>query len=193
MIIRQTSLVEVRKTPQKGRGVFATQFIPEGTIFERAPVLVMPAKDFDGAQEETVLSHYMFEWGKNTVAVALGFGSLYNHSYSPNARYEDVSRQMKNYVAIRDIQPGEEVTINYNGDASSTEPVWFDVVENASETAATVKKTASAAGAKAKTSVRKNSRAKVDSTPSKAGKSGSSTARPAPVRNSKSKARRTST
>lgn len=192
MIIRQTSLIEVRKIPAKGRGVFATQFIAEGTIFERAPVLVMPAKDFDGAQEETVLSHYMFEWGKNTVAVALGFGSLYNHSYSPNARYEDVSRQMKNYVAIRDIQAGEEVTINYNGDASSTEPVWFDVVENTPQTAATVKKTAAGNSPKSTTSVRKNSRAKVEGASAKGGRSASVAAQPAPVRNSKSKARRTS-
>lgn len=130
MIIRQTSLIEVRKIPTKGRGIFATAFIPEGTVFERAPVLVMPAKEMNVDQENTVLSHYMFAWGKTTVAIALGFGSLYNHSYSPNARYEDVSGQMKNYIAIRDIQAGEEVTINYNGDANSTEAVWFDVIES---------------------------------------------------------------
>jgi len=133
MIIRQTSLIEVRKIPAKGRGIFATDFIPDGTVFERAPVLVMPAKEINVDQEDTVLSHYMFAWGKNTVAIALGFGSLYNHSYSPNARYEDVSGQMKNYIAIRDIQAGEEVTINYNGDANSKESVWFDVIENKGE------------------------------------------------------------
>jgi len=133
MIIRQTSLIEVQKIPAKGRGIFATDFIPDGTVFERAPVLVMPAKEINVDQEDTVLSHYMFAWGKNTVAIALGFGSLYNHSYSPNARYEDVSGQMKNYIAIRDIQAGEEVTINYNGDANSKESVWFDVIENKGE------------------------------------------------------------
>jgi SET domain-containing protein len=130
MVIRQTSLIEVRRTRSKGRGIFATAFIAEGTVFEQAPVLVMPAREMNADQEDTVLSHYTFAWGKNTVAVALGFGSLYNHSYSPNACYEDVSGQMKNYIAIRDIQAGEEVTINYNGDANSTEPVWFDVIES---------------------------------------------------------------
>jgi len=135
MIIRQTSFIEVRKIRSKGRGIFATAFIPEGTVFERAPVLVMPAKEINVDQEDTVLSHYMFAWGKNTVAMALGFGSLYNHSYLPNARYEDVSGQMKNYIAIRDIQSGEEVTINYNGDANSKESVWFDVIESNAEAA----------------------------------------------------------
>lgn len=145
MTIRQTSLIEVRRIPSKGRGVFATAFIPEGTVFERVPVLVMPAKEMDVLQENTVLSHYLFAWGKNTVAMALGFGSLYNHSYSPNACYEDVSGQMKNYIAIRDIQAGEEVTINYNGDSDSTEAVWFDVIEDAVNTAPKSAKTKAAA------------------------------------------------
>ena len=78
------------------------------------------------------------------VAIALGFGSLYNHSYTPNACYEDVSGHMKNYIAIRDIQAGEEVTINYNGDANSTEPVWFDVIESIAPAAVKSAKTKSA-------------------------------------------------
>ncbi len=48
MIIRQTSLIEVRKSRSKGRGIFATAFIPEGTVFEQAPVLVMPSKEVNG-------------------------------------------------------------------------------------------------------------------------------------------------
>ncbi len=144
MIIQQTSLIEVRKIRSKGRGVFATAFIAEGTVFERVPVLVMPAKEVCVDKEDTVLSHYMFGWGKHTVAIALGFGSLYNHSYTPNACYEDVSGQMKNYIAIRDIQEGEEVTINYNGDANSTEAVWFDVIESKAPAAPKSAKTKSA-------------------------------------------------
>lgn len=145
MAIRQTSLIEVRKSRSKGRGVFATAFIPKGTVFEQAPVLVMPAKELDVDQEDTVLSHYTFAWGKNTIAVALGFGSLYNHSYSPNACYEDVSGQMKNYIAIRDIEAGEEVTINYNGDSDSRDPVWFDVIESSPEAAPKLTKTKASA------------------------------------------------
>lgn len=136
MPIEQTSLIEVRWTATKGRGIFATEFIPAGTVIERAPVLVMPAGEVLGTEDDTVLSHYLFEWGKGTVALALGYGSLYNHSYSPNARYEDEGRQLKLYIALRDIQPGEEVTINYNGSAEAADPVWFNVIENQSRTAA---------------------------------------------------------
>lgn len=135
MPISQTSLIEVRWTPHKGRGIFACTLIPEGTVIERAPVLVMPAAEVLATEDDTVLSHYLFEWGKNTVALALGYGSLYNHSYSPNARYEDGGRQQKLYIAVRDIQPGEEVTINYNGSSEATDPVWFHVHENDEPTA----------------------------------------------------------
>ena len=85
---RTSPLIEVKYTARKGRGVFATAFIAAGTEFERVPVLVMPADEaMEGAAGE-VLQHYVFEWGRGTVALALGFGSLYNHSYSPNARYD---------------------------------------------------------------------------------------------------------
>ena len=32
---------------------------------------------------------------------------------------------MMEVIAIRDIQPGEEITINYNGDPESQDPLWF--------------------------------------------------------------------
>ena len=63
------------------------------------------------------------------MALALGYGSLYNHSYNPNARYDDVGRQIKEYSALRDIQRGEEITINYNGAEDILDPVEFPVLD----------------------------------------------------------------
>ncbi len=130
MPIYASSHIEVKQTLGKGRGVFARSFIPEGAEVERVPVLVMPedeALDPSG----TVLANYVFEWGRGTVALALGFGSIYNHSYSPNARYDDVGRLTKVYTALRDILPGEEITINYNGDENDLSPVGFEVRDEA--------------------------------------------------------------
>ncbi|MFM7055989.1 MAG: SET domain-containing protein [Planctomycetota bacterium] len=129
MKLTPSSLIEVKRIPGKGRGVFAREFIPAGTIFERVPLLVLPAKEVLGFDEGGVLWQYVFEYGRKNVALALGFGSLYNHSYSPNARYDDAGRQIKEYRALRDIQKGEEITINYNGSEDSTDPVDFDVLE----------------------------------------------------------------
>jgi hypothetical protein len=129
MKLTPSSLIEVKRVPGKGRGVFAKEFIPEGTVFERVPVLVLPAKEVLPYDEGGVLWQYVFEYGRNNVALALGFGSLYNHSYSPNARYDDAGRQIKEYKALRDIQKGEEITINYNGSEDCMDPVDFDVLE----------------------------------------------------------------
>ena len=76
-------------SPGKGRGVFARRPIAAGEVFETAPVLVVPAAEWSSI-EKTVFFDYTFEWGweGETAAIALGYGSLYNHSYTPNARYE---------------------------------------------------------------------------------------------------------
>ena len=66
---------------------------------------------------------------RGTVALALGYGSLYNHSYRPNARYDDIGQLTKIFTALRDIPPGEEITVNYNGDPSDRAAVAFEVVE----------------------------------------------------------------
>lgn len=124
MTLLHSELVEVKRVRGKGRGVFAKSFISEGTVIERVPVLVLPTEDV----ETTPLADYVFEWGRDTVALALGYGSLYNHSYEPNARYDDVGQRTKEFSALRDIYPGEEITVNYNGEPEDVSPVDFEVV-----------------------------------------------------------------
>ena len=69
------------------------------------------------------------EWGRGKLALALGYGSLYNHSYRPNARYVDLAGRTKLFTAMRDIAAGEEITVNYNGEPEDDTPVGFEVVE----------------------------------------------------------------
>jgi hypothetical protein len=118
-------------SPGKGRGVFATAPIAAGEIFERAPVIVSPDTEW-AHLEKTVLFHFSFCWGSNLehAAIALGYASLYNHSFAPNARYRlQLDDHLIHFVALRAIAPGEEITVNYNGDPADREPVWFDVKE----------------------------------------------------------------
>jgi SET domain-containing protein len=72
------------------------------------------------------LGNYVFVWEDNKFAVALGYGSLYNHSYEPNAKYIRKKDKIL-FQAIKDIKSGEEITINYNGNPKSQDKVWFDV------------------------------------------------------------------
>ena len=136
MPFEASDYVFVKRIPGKGRGVFARRTIPAGTVFERVPVLVFPSEEVLESTENPVLANYVFDWGQGTVALALGFGSMYNHSYSPNARYDDEGLQTKVFTALRDIESGEEITINYNGHEEDQTPVYFDVIENESETSA---------------------------------------------------------
>src|SRR3954454_5730246 len=126
MPFTHSDLIEVKRVKGKGRGVFARRTIRKGELIERVPMLVMPAGE---SKAGSVVSDYCFAWGRGTVALALGYGSLYNHSYRPNARYDDVGPLTKEFKALRDIQPGEEITVNYNGEPKSRKAVWFDVVE----------------------------------------------------------------
>jgi uncharacterized protein len=122
--------VRVAESDGRGRGVFALRAFKAGETIERAPVIPFPAAQWK-LMEATVLDDFCFAWGEGNEdgAVGLGFASIYNHSFTPNARYIPRLAELHlEYVAIRDIQPGEEITTNYNRDPESGEPVWFDPV-----------------------------------------------------------------
>ena len=118
--------IEVRQSPRHDRGVFAIKNIRAGELIEESPVLKFPELDLYSRKGTLQLANYVFAWSAGTVGLALGFGSIYNHSYSPNAFYKD-TRDSKRYIALTDIAAGEEITINYNGDPSDDSPVGFDV------------------------------------------------------------------
>ena len=67
-------------------------------------------------------------WGDDSErsAIALGYGSLYNHFCPSNADYfMDFEAETIDIVAVRYIEAGDEITINYNGDPKNAEPTWF--------------------------------------------------------------------
>src|SRR6266571_4803892 len=108
--------LQIQHFSDKGRGVVAARPFRAGETIERPPVIVIPAEEAPLIRD-TRLAHYYFEWGDDCkqAAIALGYGSLYNHSYTPNARYEfRESEECLEFIALRDIEPGEEITINYN-------------------------------------------------------------------------------
>ena len=129
MAFQQSDAIEIKRCKGKGRAVYARRAIRKGEIIERVPVIQIPEKEYAEGLSKTVLRNYCFGWSGDQVVIALGYGSIYNHSYRPNARYEDISSQAKDFIALRDIEAGEEITVNYNGKARSRIKVWFDVIE----------------------------------------------------------------
>lgn len=114
--------ISVKESPGKGRGVFAQRNFRKGEVIETCPFIVLPSEEIDSL-ELTKLYNYYFAVDPDSkdAAVALGYGSRYNHSYNPNARYyKDFDNSLLKYVCIRDIQEDEEITINYHCDPKTS-------------------------------------------------------------------------
>lgn len=114
-----------RSIPGKGRGVIATEAIAAGELVERSPVIPVAHDD----SEKPGLSDYAFAWGEDVpgfepgkeCAIGLGYLGLYNHSKPSNVRLErHYADNEMSIHALRDIAPGEELTIDYDI------PLWFD-------------------------------------------------------------------
>jgi hypothetical protein len=121
-----TDRLFVAPSPIHGTGVFARRAFEPGDAIECCPVIVCPPGE-EGLLEQTQLRGLYFHWEDEAVAVALGFGSLYNHAWGSNARYEpDVDAAVIWFLCVRPIAAGEGVTINYTGDPDGVGDLWFD-------------------------------------------------------------------
>ena len=118
----------LNKTEKMGRGVFTVEKIPEGTVIEISPVIVM-SNDDRIHLDKTLLHNYIFEWGhnKNKCCMALGLIPMYNHSYKSNCEYfMDFEEETIFVKTVKAIEKGEELTINYNGDWNDEKTIWFE-------------------------------------------------------------------
>lgn len=112
-----------------GLGVFTGAAISANSIIEICPILYLP-RDEIATLQSTIINDYYFEWDEDLEAgaLALGYGSIYNHSFEPNACYDVDMEERTIYIsAYRDIASGDEITINYNGDPQNQSALWFDV------------------------------------------------------------------
>lgn len=97
-------------------------------MIEICPVIVLPPEQLQ-LIHNSMLHDYYFLWGpqQDRPAIALGYGSIYNHSYEANANYRfDYDNNTIDFYAVKSIAAGEEITVNYNGDPADPKPVWFD-------------------------------------------------------------------
>jgi len=116
--------LRIAHIPNRGRGVMAGAPIGAGDLLEVCPAIPMAKRD--ETTPETTIHDYCFFWDEPPAeeAVALGMMSLCNHSPTPNADFEtDVPNGVIRFVALRDIEKGEEITIDY------VIPLWFEYRE----------------------------------------------------------------
>ncbi|CAK0783185.1 hypothetical protein CVIRNUC_006384 [Coccomyxa viridis] len=110
-------------TPYTGeavaRGVFAARKIARGELVEAAHCIFISRQEYTNHLRFTTLEHYIFH-AKGDYLLALGVGSLFNHSSRPCLDFRIHREQLViNYIAARNIEEGEELTITYG-------TVWFE-------------------------------------------------------------------
>ena len=118
-------MVEIRDAEGMGRGVFAVSWIPADTLLFSDPVMKVPE---DQCPKGSVLDAIVFLWstimedGLNQNAIVLGLGTLLNHSKSPNVIvYFEQNPDRVDFYALRGIEPGEQLTHDYNYDEYPSE------------------------------------------------------------------------
>ena len=121
------------ETPDIGRGVFDSRDIKKGEIIEVCPVIVVPRDQLTFLDQTSLHAHYFHGWGPDTRdgALVFGYGSFYNHSYTPNAKFKYNYRDKTIiFICIEDIRKGEEIRHNYHGSTKALSPLPFPVVES---------------------------------------------------------------
>ena len=108
------SKIAVEESEIHGRGVFATAPIAPGETIEICPVLRIPMEEVE-LINSTLVAAYYYTWN-GAAGIALGFGSLYNHSSTPNAEYlKHIDEDLLVIRALSTIALGEEITTSYSG------------------------------------------------------------------------------
>lgn len=113
----------------KGRGVFTLRALQKGDLIELCPVIIIPPEERN-LIDQTILYDYYFVSPKPNpqICIALGYGSIYNHSYQPNAEIVfDLDNQRVELHCIRDIDSGEEIFYDYSGGMKDAPELWFEM------------------------------------------------------------------
>lgn len=116
--------IYLTKSPIHGLGVFASDYIKHGEVFEECPIHDL--KIIKGESSGVLIDH-RFNWPQgqsewDRQVISWGWGSLYNHSNNPNASWRsNIQNQTFEFYALRDINPSEEIFVYYGG-----EEYWND-------------------------------------------------------------------
>jgi hypothetical protein len=119
----QNPNVFIELYPDMGRGMATFGGLQKGCFIMQCELLVLNASDTLILDVKTELKHYTFNFNDLQDCLCLGNGELFNHSDTPNVSYELKNfeqdgqiRKVMMFTATRDIEPGEQLFIDYTQD-----------------------------------------------------------------------------
>ncbi len=116
-----TDRFSIRTHPRKGRCVIANVPFRAGEAVDTSPVILLETGD---VKEESALNDYPMHWSDTHDCLCLGIANLFNHSSNPNVQVQPIEDQLVfRTVAVRDINPGDELTKKYAC------ALWFEECE----------------------------------------------------------------
>lgn len=110
MVIKNEIHLEVRYIDETmGFGVFASQDIDEGVIVETCYSIKTYNQTFNPCFD------YLFSLNDTESLLPLGYGSIYNHSYTPNIHWRIVNEEKPviEFFSLKKIKMGDELCHNY--------------------------------------------------------------------------------
>ena len=107
--------IAIKPSIKGGFGVFAKDYIKEGEIIEICPLYDLKIPK---GSPDTTLYDYRFIYPNTnkfqTHVIPWGYGCLYNHNDTPNAKWRDHATEFAfEFFALRNIQKDEEIYTYY--------------------------------------------------------------------------------
>lgn len=113
-------MIKITQSEKYGREVTATEFIYQDDTVTLCEILVLNQDDTITVNR-TELQFYTFKFNDHQDCLVLGYGEIFNHSDTPNVTYDLVEHEGRikmRFKALRDIELGEQLFINYNKDVN---------------------------------------------------------------------------
>jgi len=115
-VLHKSEKIYVSSSTIGGRGVFCSKPLKATEILEECHFIEVPN---DREYPEILNDHFFkYRWERG-IAICLGYGSIFNHSNTPNAAWSiNVESEKFIFYALRDIEVGEEICTNYKNGRS---------------------------------------------------------------------------
>lgn len=112
--------IKIEESSVHGLGVFAKEHIKKYEVIERAPIIIfgndLLSDWLTDTESRHILHDHAFIWPDGRHCICLGYGSVYNHSNDNNSQFKFRDNKVCpsiEFIAVRDIQPGEEIFTHY--------------------------------------------------------------------------------